>query len=84
MGGYSLVNPRRTAENLSYVDLYTQRISPTGGSPAISIMPCHRAIRPDGTLGGYQGGLEMKRVLPEMERILFDGSGRVVTGELYY
>lgn len=53
-------------------------------NPFPIIIPCHRAIRSDGTLGGYQGGLEMKRALLEMEGILFDGSGRVVTGELYY
>ena len=31
------------------------------------IVPCHRAIRSDGTLGGFQGGVEMKRILLKME-----------------
>ena len=53
-------------------------------NPFPIIIPCHRAIRSDGTLGGYQGGLEMKRALLEKEGILFDSSGRVVTEELYY
>jgi len=48
------------------------------------IIPCHRAIRSDGTLGGYQGGLGMKQTLLKMEGILFDASGRIVTGELFY
>jgi len=31
------------------------------------IIPCHRVIRSDGTLGGYQPGDKMKRTLLEME-----------------
>ena len=32
-------------------------------------IPCHRAVRSDLTLGGYQGGIEMKKQLLEMEGI---------------
>ena len=53
-------------------------------NPFPIIVPCHRAIRSDGTLGGFQGGVEMKRVLLEMEGGLIDGSGRVVPRELFY
>jgi methylated-DNA-[protein]-cysteine S-methyltransferase len=53
-------------------------------NPFPIIIPCHRAIRSDGTLGGYQGGLGMKQTLLKMEGIFFDASGRVVTGELFY
>ncbi len=53
-------------------------------NPFPIIIPCHRAIRSDGTLGGYQGGLGMKQTLLKMERILFDASGRIVTEELFY
>jgi methylated-DNA-[protein]-cysteine S-methyltransferase len=53
-------------------------------NPFPIIIPCHRAIRSDGTLGGYQGGLKMKRTLLEMEGIDFDRTGRVVTNEFYY
>lgn len=52
-------------------------------NPFPIIIPCHRAIRKDRTLGGYQGGLEMKRSLLEMEGIQFDGTGRVVIKDLY-
>ncbi len=31
------------------------------------IVPCHRVLRTDGTLGGYLGGLEMKRGLLDLE-----------------
>ncbi len=32
------------------------------------LVPCHRALRADGGLGGYRWGLERKRVLLELER----------------
>lgn len=32
------------------------------------LVPCHRVIRGDGSLGGYKWGLERKRVLIEQER----------------
>jgi methylated-DNA-[protein]-cysteine S-methyltransferase len=53
-------------------------------NPFPIIIPCHRAIRSDGTLGGYQGGLRMKRALLEMEGILFNDRGRIMTEELHY
>lgn len=53
-------------------------------NPFPILIPCHRAIRSDRTLGGYQGGLEMKRVLLEMEGILFNDFGRVVTEKVFY
>lgn len=36
-------------------------------NPLPIIIPCHRVLRKDGTLGGYGGGLDMKRRLLEME-----------------
>ena len=53
-------------------------------NPFPIVIPCHRAIRADGTLGGYQGGLEMKRSLLEMEGIRFKKDGRVSTDEFFY
>jgi len=46
-------------------------------NPFPIVVPCHRAIRSDRTLGGFQGGLEMKRALLEMEGVEFDSKGRV-------
>ena len=34
-----------------------------GKNPIALVVPCHRVISSDGTLGGYGGGLEMKRWL---------------------
>ena len=48
-------------------------------NPFPLVVPCHRAVRSDRTLGGFQGGLEMKRTLLEMEGVKFDSKGRVQT-----
>ena len=36
-------------------------------NPVAIVVPCHRVIASDGTLGGYGGGLELKRRLLELE-----------------
>jgi methylated-DNA-[protein]-cysteine S-methyltransferase len=46
-------------------------------NPFPIVIPCHRAIRSDGTLGGFQGGVEMKRALLEMEGVAFRDAGHV-------
>ena len=53
-------------------------------NPFPLIVPCHRAIRSDRHLGGYQGGLDMKRALLEKEGIPFDNAGRVVCPQFHY
>jgi methylated-DNA-[protein]-cysteine S-methyltransferase len=37
-------------------------------NPIPLVVPCHRVLRSDGTLGGYAGGLEMKEELLNLER----------------
>jgi methylated-DNA-[protein]-cysteine S-methyltransferase len=39
-----------------------------GKNPFLIVVPCHRVIAGDGSLGGFGGGLEMKRVLLELEK----------------
>lgn len=53
-------------------------------NPFPIIIPCHRAIRSDRRLGGYQGGLEMKRRLLMMEGIRFDWRNRAICEDFYY
>jgi methylated-DNA-[protein]-cysteine S-methyltransferase len=53
-------------------------------NPFPLIIPCHRAIRSDLTLGGFQGGTAMKRQLLEMEGHEIDERGRVLKPKLYY
>ena len=40
-----------------------------GKNPFLIIVPCHRVIASDGSLGGFGGGLEMKKKLLELEKI---------------
>ncbi|MGH9354844.1 MAG: methylated-DNA--[protein]-cysteine S-methyltransferase, partial [Terriglobia bacterium] len=37
-------------------------------NPVAIVVPCHRVIRSDGTLGGYGGGIERKQELLRLER----------------
>src|SRR6185312_14265543 len=36
-------------------------------NPIPLVVPCHRVVSSDGTLGGYRGGIEAKRALLAME-----------------
>jgi AraC family transcriptional regulator of adaptative response/methylated-DNA-[protein]-cysteine methyltransferase len=42
--------------------------SACGANRIAVLVPCHRALRADGSLGGYRWGLERKRVLLDQER----------------
>jgi methylated-DNA-[protein]-cysteine S-methyltransferase len=53
-------------------------------NPFPIVIPCHRAIRSNGDLGGFRGGLNMKRALLELEGLEFSATGKVVTDRLYY
>jgi len=53
-------------------------------NPFPIIIPCHRAIKTNGDLGGFQGGINMKRRLLELEGIKFSERGKVITDKIYY
>ncbi len=53
-------------------------------NPFPIVIPCHRAIRSNGGLGGYQGGLAMKRALLVSEGVEISGAGKVLTQNVYY
>lgn len=42
--------------------------SACGANPVALVIPCHRALRADGTLGGYAWGLARKKKLLEIEK----------------
>ncbi|HVN71721.1 MAG TPA: methylated-DNA--[protein]-cysteine S-methyltransferase [Desulfomonilia bacterium] len=67
---------------------YDKAARPVGSAlarnPFPVVIPCHRAVRTDRTLGGFHGGLEMKKALLELEGVLFDSQGRVTPDRMYY
>ncbi len=54
------------------------------GNPFPIVIPCHRALRSDFSLGGYQGGAAMKRRLLEMEGVSFGPDGRAMKPLVHY
>lgn len=46
-----------------------------GSNPIPLVVPCHRVLRTGGALGGYGGGLPMKRALLELEGVLDESPG---------
>ncbi len=63
---------------VSYRDLARQVGSPrgyqavgqaNGRNPLPILIPCHRCLAADGSLGGYSGGLDIKRFLLQLEGI---------------
>jgi methylated-DNA-[protein]-cysteine S-methyltransferase len=43
--------------------------SANGKNPVCIIIPCHRVIAADGSIGGYSGGLDIKKKLLRLEHI---------------
>ena len=67
-------------KTISYRDLARQADCPrgyqavgqaNGKNPIPIIIPCHRVIGADGSLGGYSAGLDRKRFLLELEGIQY-------------
>lgn len=79
---------------VSYYGRIARHLGVPGGARAVGnalasnpfpiVIPCHRAIRSDGELGGFQGGLKMKRSLLGLEGIEISPSGKVLTQNVYY
>jgi len=55
-----------------------------GANPFPVLIPCHRAVRADGSLGGYAGGLEMKRALLRLEGVPLFPNDRVPRDRFVY
>lgn len=52
-------------------------------NPFPLVIPCHRAVRSNGALGGFRGGLKMKAALLRLEGVEIL-SGKVITDRFYY
>ncbi|MGV8058221.1 MAG: methylated-DNA--[protein]-cysteine S-methyltransferase [Smithellaceae bacterium] len=46
-------------------------------NPFPLVIPCHRVVRADGSLGGFGGGIQMKKELLNKEDVVLDSKGRV-------
>lgn len=53
-------------------------------NPFPILIPCHRAVRSDGSLGGYQGGQEMKRALLALEGVTVTRAGHLGAEALWH
>ncbi|HLI25155.1 MAG TPA: methylated-DNA--[protein]-cysteine S-methyltransferase, partial [Acidimicrobiales bacterium] len=51
-----------------------------GRNPVSIIVPCHRVIASDGSLGGYGGGLDRKQLLLRHEQSVLAGAGAAAAG----
>lgn len=47
-------------------------------NPFPIIIPCHRVIKSDGSLGGFGGGVWLKRQLLQLEGIKFNRKGKII------
>ena len=65
-------------ETITYAELAARIGSPTavravgtacGANPVALVVPCHRVVRADGTLGGYAWGLDRKVSLLRVEQL---------------
>jgi len=58
---------RLVAEEAGFPNAYRAVGNAVGGNPVTIIIPCHRVVRSDGTLGGYGGGEDLKKKLLTLE-----------------
>ncbi|MBI4367908.1 MAG: methylated-DNA--[protein]-cysteine S-methyltransferase [Candidatus Omnitrophica bacterium] len=73
----TLVNQTKTGQTISYSELAKRCGKPRAQravgnalnrNPIPILIPCHRVLRKDQSLGGYRGGLRWKRTLLELEK----------------
>ena len=57
----------RLAKNVNDSSAVRAVANACGKNPLPIIIPCHRVVAKDGTLGGYTGGLELKKSLLRIE-----------------
>lgn len=60
---------QQIAQQLGQPKAFRAVANACGANPLAVIVPCHRVLRQDGSLGGYRWGLERKRQLLEREAL---------------
>lgn len=61
------ISYKQLAEQLGRPTAYRAVANANGKNPISLVIPCHRVISNSGELGGYTGGVDIKRVLLELE-----------------
>lgn len=57
------------ATRLGYEPVVSRAVgAANGANPLPIVVPCHRVVGSDGSLTGYAGGVERKRILLDLER----------------
>lgn len=56
------------AQNIGKPTAYRAVANANGKNPFSIIIPCHRVVASDGSLGGYTGGSDKKRLLLKVEK----------------
>lgn len=56
------------ALNLGHIKACRAVANANGKNPISIVVPCHRVIAKDGTIGGYSGGLWRKKFLLDLEK----------------
>ena len=57
------------ARRLGYEPVISRAVgAANGANPIPIVVPCHRVIGADGSLTGYAGGIERKKILLDLER----------------
>ena len=64
----SVVSYSQIAENIGMPKAVRAVANACGANKIAVIIPCHRVIRSDGSLGGYSSGLWRKQLLLKMEK----------------
>jgi O-6-methylguanine DNA methyltransferase len=60
---------RWLAETVGHPEAFRAVGAANGQNPVAILIPCHRVVNHDGRLGGYSGGLDIKRRLLALERV---------------
>ncbi|HEX7878249.1 MAG TPA: methylated-DNA--[protein]-cysteine S-methyltransferase [Candidatus Eisenbacteria bacterium] len=60
---------RWLAETVGHPGAYRAVGAANGANPVAVLVPCHRVVNHNGGLGGYSGGLDIKRWLLALERV---------------
>jgi len=63
-----LITYAKVAQQAGNDKAYRAAAGAIGDNPIPIVVPCHRVVASDGTLGGYAGGLDAKRHLLQLER----------------